>query len=112
MPAKIISFWIQLTLAMAAAVVPADALSDSSVSSVRIVYTAQPSGISPQRMSMGIAVAMAVPDMVAVGAGVLVAVGKETAVNFELVSGLGSVVGCKTAAKAGVGCSCTCSRSI
>lgn len=92
--------------------VPADALSDSSASSVRTVYTAQPSGISPQRMSMGMAVAMAVPDIVAVGAGVLVAVGRETAVNFELVSGLGSAVGCKAAANTGVGCNCTCSRSI
>ena len=60
---------------------------------------------------MGTAVALAGPDDVAVGAGVLVAVGRETAVNFESDALLSSV-GCRAAIKAGVGCRWTCSRSV
>lgn len=98
---------MQFALATAAAVVPAMALTESKVSPGRNVYTDQPSGMSPQRMSMGTAVALAGPDDVAVGAGVLVTVGRETAVNFESVGILMSV-GSSAATMAGVGCSWIC----
>jgi hypothetical protein len=87
MPSKTNSFSMQLALAMAAAEVPANAPSVSKVSFSRTSYTVQPSGTSPQWMSMETAVAVCVPDAVAVGAGVFVTVGRETAVNFESVEG-------------------------
>lgn len=61
---------------------------------------------------MGTAVASGLPDNVAVGAGVLVTVGRVTAVNFESEGELLTEVGCKAATKEGVGFSGTCSKSI
>jgi hypothetical protein len=57
---------------------------------------------------MGMPVAWVVPDRVAVGAGVLVAVGRETAVNFES-DDVVAAVGCRAMISAGVGRSWICS---
>ena len=61
---------------------------------------------------METAVAVCVPDEVAVGAGVFVMVGRETAVNFESVEELLLVVGCTAATNDGVGFNGTCNKSI
>ena len=60
---------------------------------------------------MGTAVASGLPDKVAVGAGVLVTVGRETAVNFESEAELLAEVGWSAAINEGVGFSGTCSKS-